>query len=192
VPETHIDLKSTIPSIKIKTEGVEKLLRNINRSKASGPDNIPNRILKQCAKQLAPSLAIIFQSSIDTGVLPKDWLNANISSIYKKGDKHSAENYRPVSLTSVPCKLLEHIICRNMMNHLEKPNILTSLNHGFRSDHSCETQLAVTIHDMLQSFDRKKQLDIVILDFAKAFDTVSRDRILHKLNNYGIRGPLHS
>jgi hypothetical protein len=82
MPETHIDLKSTIPSIKIKTEGVEKLLRNI-----------PNRILKQCAKQLAPSLAIIFQSSIDTGVLPKDWLNANISSIYKKGEKHSAENY---------------------------------------------------------------------------------------------------
>jgi hypothetical protein len=80
--ETHINLKmkSTIPSIKIKTEGVEKLLRNINPSK----DNIPNRILKQCAKQLAPSLAIIFQSFIDTGVLPKDWLNANISSIYKK------------------------------------------------------------------------------------------------------------
>ena len=67
MPETHINLKSTIPSIKIKTEGEEKLLRNINRSKASGPDNIPNRILKQCAKQLAPSLAIIFQSSIDTG-----------------------------------------------------------------------------------------------------------------------------
>jgi hypothetical protein len=82
MPETHINLKmkSTIPSIKIKTEGVEKLLRNINPSK----DNIPNRILKQCAKQLAPSLAIIFQSFIDTGVLPKDWLNANISSIYKK------------------------------------------------------------------------------------------------------------
>ena len=93
MPETHINLKSTIPSIKIKTEGVEKLLRNINPSKASGPDNIPNRIPKQCAKQLAPSLAIIFQSSIDTGVLPKDWLNANISSIYKKGDKHSPENY---------------------------------------------------------------------------------------------------
>jgi hypothetical protein len=84
MPETHINLKSTIPSIKIKTEGVEKLLRNINPYKASGPDNIPNRILKQCAKQLAPSLAIIFQSSIDTGVLPKDWLNANISNINKK------------------------------------------------------------------------------------------------------------
>ena len=187
MPETHINLKSTIPSIKIKTEGEEKLLRNINPYKASGPDNIPNRILKQCAKQLAPSLAIIFQSSIDTGVLPK-----YISTIYKKGDKHWAENYRPVSFTSVPSKLLEHIICRNMMNHLEKHNILTSLNHGFRSGHSCETQLTVTIHDMIQSFDRKKQLDIAILDFFKAFDTGPHDRLLRKLNNYGIRGPLHA
>ena len=167
---------------------MEKLLRNINPSKASGPDNIPNRILKQCAKQLAPSLAIIFQSSIDTGVLPKDWLNANISSIYKKGDKHSAENYRPISLTSVPCNLLEHIIYRNMMNHLEKHSILTSLNYGFRSGYSCETHLAVTIYDMLQSFDKKKQLDIAILDFSKAFDTVPHGILLHQLNNYGIRG----
>ena len=198
MPETHINLKSTIPSIKIKTEGVVKLLRNINPSKAPGPVNIPNRILKQCAKQLAPSLAIIFQSSIDRDsilesyIVPKDWLNANISSIYKKGDKHSAENYRPVSLTSVPCKFLEHIICRNMMNHLEKHNILTSLNNGFRSGYSCETQLAVTIHDMLQSFDKTKQLNIAILDFSKAFDTVPHDRLLHKLNNYDIRGPLHA
>ena len=78
------------------------------------------------------------------------------------------------------------------MNHLEKHNILTSLNHGFRSGYSCETQLAVTIHDMLQSFDRKTQLDMAILDFSKAFDTVPHDRLLHKLNNYGIRGPLHA
>ena len=115
-----------------------------------------------------------------------------IRGFYKKGDKHSAENYRPVSLTSVPCKLLEHIICRNTMNHLEKHNILTSLNHGFRSGYSCETQLAVTIHDMLQSFNKMKQLNIAILDFSKAFDTVPHDRLLHKLNNYDIRGPLHA
>ena len=99
----------------------------------------------------------------------------------QKGDKHSAENYRPISLTSVPCNLLEHIIYRNMMNHLEKHSILTSLNYGFRSGYSCETHLAVTIYDMLQSFDKKKQLDIVILDFSKACDTVPRDRLLHKL-----------
>ena len=190
-PDTNIKVKNSIPHINIRPEGVEKLLRNINTSKASGPDNIPNKILKECAKQLAPSMSIIFQCSINSGKLPKDWLSANISCIFKKGDKHAPENYRPVSLTSVPCKLLEHIICRHMLKHLEKHKVLTSLNHGFRSGYSCETQLAITIHDMLQSFDKGKQLDIAILDFSKAFDTVPHDRLLHKIHQYGIRGNIH-
>ena len=78
------------------------------------------------------------------------------------------------------------------MKHLEKHNVLTSLNHWFRSGYSCETQLVVTIHDMLQSFDKGKQVDIVILDFSKAFDTVPHDRLLHQIDQYGIRGPLHT
>ena len=102
LPKTSKTAKHKIPPIKIKTEGVQKLLAHVNPSKASGPDNIPNRILKECANQLAPSLSIIFQLSIDSGELPKDWREANISCIFKKGDKHLAENYRPVSLTSVP------------------------------------------------------------------------------------------
>ena len=105
LPKTSKTAKHKISPIKIKTEGVQKLLAHVNPSKASGPDNIPNRILKECANQLAPSLSIIFQLSIDSGELPKDWREANISCIFKKGDKHLAENYRPVSLTSVPSKL---------------------------------------------------------------------------------------
>ena len=136
--------------------------------------------LKQCADHMAPALTIIFQRSIDHGKLPNDWLNANVSCIFKKGDKHAAENNRPVSLTSVPCKLLEYIICGHMMKHLEKHNVLTSLNHVFRSGYSYETQLVVTIHDMLQSFHKGKQVDKGILDFSKAFDTVPHDRLLHK------------
>ena len=141
-----------ISPIKIKTEGVQKLLAHINPSKASGPDNIPNRILKECANQLAPSLSIIFQLSIDSGELPKDWREANISCIFKKGDKHLAENYRPVSLTSVPSKLLEHIICKHILKHLETNKILTSLNHGFRSGYSCETQLLTTLNDFMKEY----------------------------------------
>jgi hypothetical protein len=91
-------------------KGVADLFKKVNPSKASGPDNIPNRFLKECAEELAPIFTTMCQHSIDTGELPQDWLNANTSCIYKKGDKHAAENYRPVSLTSVPCKLLEHII----------------------------------------------------------------------------------
>ena len=127
--KTTKHISRSIPDLEIRSEGIEKLLKNINSFKASGPDNIPNRILKECAKQLAPGLTSIYQKSIDTGTLPRDWLNANVSCIFKKVDKHAPENYRPVSLTSVPCKLLEHAICKHMLKHLERHKVLTSLSH---------------------------------------------------------------
>ena len=131
IPQTTKHIDEPILKLTIRENGVDKLLQDINPSKASGPDEIPNRILKECASQITPSLTVIFQKSIDTGTLPEDWLNANISCVYKKGDKHAAENYRSVSLTSVPCKLLEHIICKHIMKHLERHRILTSLNQYF-------------------------------------------------------------
>jgi len=118
--QQRYNAKTKVKRIIIKQEGLEKLLSKVNPSNSSGPDNIPNRILKERAVQLAPILQKIFQVSID---LPKDWRDANISDIFKKGDKHLPENYRPVSLTSVPCKLLEHIICRHLMKHLETNRI---------------------------------------------------------------------
>ena len=192
LPNTRIQCKSRIKNIKIHTKGVEKLLAKVNPSKSSGPDNIPNRILKECATQLAPILQKIFQVSIDTGELPKDWTYGNISSIFKKGDKHLPENYRPISLTSVPCKLLEHIICRHLLKHLESNKILTNLNHGFRSGYSCESQLLTTINDFLQEYDKGHQVDVAILDFSKAFDTVPHNKLLHKLKQYGINGNIHT
>ena len=130
--------------------------------------------------------------SINTGTLPEDWRNANIAPIFKKGNRHLAENYRPVSLTSISCKLLEHIICKHLLTHFENHKILSSLNHGFRSGFSCETQLLVTVDDLMKSFDQGKQTDVVILDFSKAFDTVPHDKLLAKLSSFGINGCLLS
>ena len=110
--------------INIETHGVEKLLKNINTKKACGPDMISNLVLKEYASEIAPVLSHIFQLSTVTGELPEDWRNANVSLIFKKGDRHTASNYRPVSLTCVCCKLLEHIVCRQILNHLEQNNIL--------------------------------------------------------------------
>ena len=94
-------------------------------------------------------------------------------------------------LTSLACKLLEHIICRHLRNHLERHNILTDRNQGFRSDYACETQLITTMHDLLESYDAEKQREVVILDFSNASDTVPHNKPLHKLDHYGIRGPIH-
>ena len=125
-----------IENITISIKGVEKLLDNINIHRASGPDKIPNIILKTRSKEISPALVNIFQQSLDTGTLPNDWRNANISPIFFKGNKHMASNYRPISLTSVCCKTLEHIICKHMLNHLENNKIISPLQHGFCNGHN--------------------------------------------------------
>ena len=133
-----------------------KLLKNINIHKAMGPDGIPNILLKTCAEELSFGLtcSAIFQYSLDTGTLPLDWRNANITPVFKKGDRHLAENYRPVSLTIVTCKILEHIICSHMLKHFDKHK--TSLNHGFRSGyskkHSCSLQCMTYYKQMTRIF----------------------------------------
>ena len=177
-----------MPNIIIDIDGVTKLLQGVNPSKASGPDMLPTRVLKTAALVIAPFLSLIFQQSIDTGTIPNDWKHANMTAIYKKGLRTEAANYRPISLTSIPCKLLEHIIFHQIMSHLDNYNILVDYQHGFRKGRSCETQLINAIEDLARSLNNRNQTDMLILDFSKAFDTVAHNRLLLKLNYYGIRG----
>ena len=192
LPDVSNRVENDIPLLSIEEEGVFKLLHNIKVDKAAGPDELPNRVLQECASEIKPVITAIFQKSVDSGELPEDWRDANAAPVYKKGDRHTPENYRLVSLTCVLSKQLEHIIYHHMLNHLDKQQVLTSLNHGFRSGYSCETQLVITAHDLLNFYDQNRQVDVVILDFSKAFDTVLHRKLLHKLDAYGIRGPLHT
>ena len=103
---------------------------------------------------MSPSLSpASCQNSIDTGIIPDDWLTANVVGIYKKGDKQEPANYRPVSLTSVMCKVLEHIIYSQIMSHYNKHNFLSEYQHGFRRGYSCETQLLATVEDIQRGID---------------------------------------
>ena len=122
-----------MPTISISIKGVEALLKKINPQKAAGPDGIPAKILKECAEELAPILTILFTKTLEEGTLPEDWKEANITAVFKKGDRNIAANYRPVSLTSICCKLQEHVIVSSVMKHLESHNILTDCQHGFRA-----------------------------------------------------------
>ena len=105
--------------IVVSAVGVTKLLKGLNPSKALGPDELHPRVLKELASELGPVFAHLFQQSIDTGEIPKEWSLANICPLFKKGDRPLACSYRPISLTCVPCKLLEHIVCSNIMAHLD-------------------------------------------------------------------------
>ena len=144
-----------ITTLDISVEGVRKLLSELRVNKASGPDNIPNRVLRELADELAPALHLIFTQSLSSNQLPSDWRNANISPIFKKGDRHVASNYRPVSLTSVCCKMLEHIVLKHIRNHLDNHGILNKRQHGFRRKHSTESQLLITLHDLTSLWDHK-------------------------------------
>jgi hypothetical protein len=145
----------TIDNLNIHTKGVEKLLQKLKVNKASGPDDLPAFILRETATEIAPVLTAIFNQSLKTGTLPEDCLKANIAPIFKKRNKNLAENYRPVSLTCICCKVMEHIICKHIPTHLEKYNILTLLQHGFRTGFSCETQVLATLHDLMKYRDKK-------------------------------------
>ena len=177
-----------MPDLNITETGVIKLLSDLNPNKASGPDEIPGRLLKLAAAQIAPSLTFIFNQSLRTGDLPEDWRKANVSPIYKKENRTNPGNYRPVSLTCICCKLFEHIIHSQIMDFFDKHGILSDRQHGFHSERSCETQLLITIDDLARSIDQRKQTDIIILDFSKAFHTVPHTRLISKLSHYGIRG----
>ena len=176
-----------INDLEITTNGVQKLMEDLDPFKASGPDKVPPYILKELADQMAPVYQILFQASIDQGIVPNDWKKAHITPIFKKGDPLQASNYRPVSLTSIPCKLLEHIIHSHFMKHHVKSNILCDNQHGFRKSRSCESQLIRVIDDLAKNIDNGYQSDMIVLDFAKAFDKVNHKDLLKKVRHYGIR-----
>ena len=157
--------------IVVSYDGVIKLLKGLNPSKALGPDELHPRVLKELATELGPKFTHLFQQSIDSGEVPKEWSLANICPLFKKNDRSLACNYRPVSLTCVHCKLLEHIVCSNIMAYLDKYKLLSDRQHAFRKGHSCETQLTTVINDWTIILDSRGQADTFILDFEKAFDT---------------------
>ena len=177
-----------MPEITFTVNGVEALLKGINHSKAAGPDEIPCRLLQETHEELAPVFTLLFQTSYDTGSLPDLWKTAWITPVFKKGDKSEAVNYRPVSLTCVACKLMEHVIVSNIRCHLDTHGILTPYQHGFRKNLSCESQLILTSHDLLKRLDAKEEVDMGVLDFSKAFDVVPHRRLMSKLRLYGIHG----
>lgn len=169
---------------------VKQRLQKLNADKSPGPDGLHPLILKECAENIAIPLSIIYQASYDNGVLPEDWRLAEVMPIYKKGPKNDPGNYRPVSLTSVPCKIMEGILRDQLLEHLEARNLINVKQHGFLRGRSCLTNLLETFEEWTKALDEGYGIDVVYLDYRKAFDTVPHGRLSRKLASYGIDGKL--
>ena len=176
----------TMDNVTISVDGICKLLKDLKPHKATGPDNLSCQFLKCSADKVSPALHLIFQASLLQGKIPSAWKEANVVPLFKKGDRSLPANYRPVSLTSVPCKIFEHILFSECMGFLEKHSILSDLQHGFRGKRSCESQLLISLQDLINHKNSHHQVDAVLLDFSKAFDKVPHCRLISKLTYYGI------
>ena len=188
-PSKGPSLHPQIPSFQIGIAGITKLIKGLNIHKAAGPNLINGRLLKECCDACTSILQLISQES---GTIPNNWCNANVTPLFKKGECYKAANYRPVSLTSIYSKLMEHVIASQLMGHLNTNNILYDLQHDFQDKCSCETQLLALVHELAHGVNANKQTDMAILDFSKVFDKVSHKGLLYKLQWYGAEPLTHA
>ena len=146
----------------INNQGIVKLLKNLNPHKATVPDGIPARLLKETAAEIAPAITLLYQASLNQGTVPSAWKRALVVPIFKKGNRSSPANYRPISLTAIPSKLCEHVIHSAIINHFTEQRILSDAQHGFRKRRSCDTQLILTINDLARGIECNQSAPKVI------------------------------
>ena len=180
-----------IKTADISTDNMKSLLESLNPDKSPGTDEIHPRLLKECAASLAKPLKILFDKTMSSSQLPDEWKRAEIRPIYKKkGSKLDPSNYRPISLTSVVCKVFEKVIKNRLCSHLIDQDLLSSHQFGFVPGRNTKTQLLVTVKDWISNLDNGTATDIAFMDFKKAFDTVPHQKLLYKLQKYGVKGHL--
>ena len=171
LPDLNIS-PSLLDNISITKDDVYDLLMKINTTKSAGDDGIHPRVLKECADELVTPIYMIFQYSLKHGTVPDTWKRATITPIFKSEDRTSAENYRPISITSQLCKLLEKLIRKQLMDHLVDNKILSEHQHGFCNKRSCMTNLLEALDEITELVDEGMCVDELFLDFRKAYDKI--------------------
>ncbi len=188
VPQVTPETEDRMTTVVIRRGDIRRGIRELRKDAAPGPDGIRPILLKETEDQICVPLEILFRKSLREGVVPIEWRTANVTPIYKKGPKGDPGNYRPVSLTSVPGKLLEKIIKEQLMGYLEERELLQRTQHGFVKGRSCTTNRIEFMDRVSKEVDKGKSVDIFYLDFSKAFDKVPHKRLIAKFKAKGVEG----
>ena len=186
----NIELGNIMTELDITEEMVLKVLLKINPSKSGGPDGLQSRLLSEIAVDIVVPITQIFKDSLASMKLPEDWKHARVSALFKKGKKNLANNYRPVSLTSILCKCMEHIIRNHIYNYMKTCRLFSKNQFGFLNGRSTSLQLLKVMNDWTLSLENGHMVHCAYMDFMKAFDTVPHRRLLYKMNHYGIANPI--
>ena len=178
-------------NISITPKMVNKVITNLDSSKASGPDCIPVVVLKNCEPELSYILAKLFNKCLKESCFPDCWKVSSVVPVFKNvGERSTAKNYRPVSLLSVVSKVFEKLVNNRIVDHLEKCGLFSDFQYGFRSSRSTADLLTVVSDRIARAFNRSGTTRAVALDISKAFDRVWHAGLLHKLKSYGISGQI--
>jgi len=170
----------------VEEDCVRDRLSNLDAHKSMGPDGMQPRVLRELADVIGEPLSIIFERFWRTGEVPEDWRKASVTPIFKKAKKEDPGNYTPVSLTSIPGKMMEQLILEVIIKQVEEKKVIRSSQHGFTKGKSCLTNLIAFYNGMTGWVDEGRAMDVVYLDFTKAFDTVSHNVPLGKLRKCGL------
>jgi hypothetical protein len=187
----HKKTDSSLTEIIVEVQEVEDILLSLDTSKASGPDSISAKMLKVSAKAIAPSLTRLISMSLRSKIVPQGWKDANVTPIFKKGNKSICSNYRPISLLNITAKICEKLIFRHLFNYIRDNNLITSHQSGFMPGDSTVNQLVYLYNTFLKALNEKKDIRVVFCDQSKAFDKVWHEGLLYKLKTFGIEGSLH-
>ena len=185
-------MDSSIPTSfflsQVTANEIQLEIDKLNISKTSGPFSIPTKLLKILYCNISEPLEILYNCSFSTGVVPDKFKIAQIVPVFKNGSAIYVNNYRPISLLSIFNRILEKLMYGRLMKYVEKMNIISENQFGFRSGYST-VQAATLITDKIQKAVENKQYSCgIFLDLIKAFDTVHHDILITKLEHYGIRG----